>query len=197
MKTNEDYEIARNKKLIELRNRLDESDAGIDEKYHRDTMMQDMADWGFNAAIKPEVLVHVPEVRALLDAVNIFNEKSNEWHRGNRIMSIPEHSTYISPVLKALEPFEQTFREGGSMKVEPGKFYITRDGNKVRVYAQENTGDGFSVHGAILSRGRWEAENWFKTGMWTTTQDVSDEDIVGPWVDPNKTEKWAFVEEAV
>lgn len=48
------------------------------------------------------------------------------------------------------------------LKIEPGKFYRTRLGDKVRVYAIDG-GGSFSIHGAIFTN-RWVGGFWKPTG---------------------------------
>ena len=48
------------------------------------------------------------------------------------------------------------------MKITVGE-YLTRNGNKARVYATDG-GGSFPVHGAVYTNGEWEQEKWTPNG---------------------------------
>lgn len=69
------------------------------------------------------------------------------------------------------------------MKIEPGKFYKTRDGRKARVYAVEVEGT-YPIHGAHLRDGVWHADVWTKAGGINTYANTPfNGDIVSEWRD--------------
>lgn len=71
------------------------------------------------------------------------------------------------------------------MKIEVGKFYKTRDGRKVRIYAMD-AGGNYPVHGAILdSDGTWFMENWYGEGLFLKShEEECHNDIVSEWDEP-------------
>jgi hypothetical protein len=71
------------------------------------------------------------------------------------------------------------------MKIEVGKFYKTRDGSEVRVYAVD--GGGFDkIHGAILQGNNWSATQWNSDGKWTKALGVTAFDIVSEQEEPKE-----------
>ena len=54
---------------------------------------------------------------------------------------------------------------------QPGE-YLTRDGNKARVYAAD--GGDQSLHGAILLNGKWYAHTWNADGSWASSPNPAD-----------------------
>lgn len=78
------------------------------------------------------------------------------------------------------------------MKIEVGKFYRTRKGDKARVYATD--GDGaHATHGAVLLGGEWSSSTWTVEGKFNAFVDVeSSLDLVSEWVDELR-----FVEKAM
>lgn len=76
------------------------------------------------------------------------------------------------------------------MKIETGKYYRTRDGHKVRIYATD--GRDARVHGALeLARG-WDMHTWSNTGLWCGPSDDSL-DIIAEWHEP-KLRPWRVEE---
>lgn len=68
------------------------------------------------------------------------------------------------------------------MKIEIGKFYKTRGGNKVRIYAMDGAG-AFPIHGAILNAGDWVFYSWAANGFNTNLEgDSTPRDLVSEWV---------------
>lgn len=65
------------------------------------------------------------------------------------------------------------------LKIEVGKFYKTRDGNKVRIYTTDR-GGRYPIHGAIFD-GRWINAEWEKTGQYADWVPLSSADIVAEW----------------
>ena len=51
------------------------------------------------------------------------------------------------------------------MKIELGKWYRTRDGREVRIYAVDAGGD-YPVHGAVLGEEGWQFNSWALDGRW-------------------------------
>ncbi|MDE2468624.1 MAG: hypothetical protein KGL35_07750, partial [Bradyrhizobium sp.] len=81
------------------------------------------------------------------------------------------------------------------MIIEPGKFYKTRDGRKVRIYAtdgkfQRNGRLVSSIHGAFLQYGgieqesRWLCQVWLANGRLGETF-LDDLDIIAEWAEPH------------
>ena len=68
------------------------------------------------------------------------------------------------------------------MKIEPGKFYRTTNGKKVRIYAVDGIGV-FSIHGAVLEKDSWVVASWNKDG---TGDSAVEDDIAGEWVEPGR-----------
>lgn len=67
------------------------------------------------------------------------------------------------------------------MKIEAGKFYKTRDGQKARVYALDACGD-YPVHGAVLCNdGMWILSSWTCGGHDDAEGPASSNDIVAEW----------------
>lgn len=68
------------------------------------------------------------------------------------------------------------------MELNVGKWYRTRDGRKVIIYAL-NGMDPFPVHGAILTEDGWAIRVWNRDGYdWNSSE--SPKDIVGVWMEP-------------
>lgn len=70
------------------------------------------------------------------------------------------------------------------MKIEVGKFYKTRDGRKVRIYAVDGADNG-RIHGATLQKDGWYTCEWYKYGRYFTVLGNRKEDIVSEWVEPS------------
>lgn len=66
------------------------------------------------------------------------------------------------------------------MNIERGKFYKTRGGNKVRIYATDGARP-HSTHGAIHIEGGWRKNDWLPPGRLGTVE--SDHDIIAEWTD--------------
>ena len=70
------------------------------------------------------------------------------------------------------------------MTLEVGKFYKTRSGDKVRIYATDgrNMEDApHPVHGAILCENGWVAEQWSVEGKYDYDGSATQSDIVSEW----------------
>jgi hypothetical protein len=65
------------------------------------------------------------------------------------------------------------------MKIEAGKFYKTRDGHKVRIYALDGRPE-FSVHGAILYDNGRDRCVWMPSGFFHS-RDRDSKDIIAEW----------------
>lgn len=80
------------------------------------------------------------------------------------------------------------------MKIEVGKFYKTRVGTKVRIYALDGIGD-FCIHGAVQMQEGWDDSAWNYSG-----KSIYDrcEDIISEWEEnsylPVKTSNLNYVE---
>lgn len=69
------------------------------------------------------------------------------------------------------------------MKIEVGKFYKTRDGRKVRIYALDGYSDKTPIHGAVLKSIGWVFEEWHQGGTFNSSGN-SYSDIVSEWEEP-------------
>ena len=79
-----------------------------------------------------------------------------------------------------------TEQQQAGMKLEIGKFYKTRGGHKVRIYATDGADN--KIHGAILSRDGWRATNWQADGTYLINTDDAW-DIIAEWKEP-KLRPW-------
>lgn len=76
------------------------------------------------------------------------------------------------------------------MKIELGKIYKTRNGQKTVIHAIYHADEAtFPVHGSTQDvKNGWIARQWHIDGHWMTgsrnDSNASSEDIVGEWVDP-------------
>lgn len=70
------------------------------------------------------------------------------------------------------------------MKIEAGKFYKTKSGRKIRIYATNCTpdGQGYAIHGAIEYLGVWNLTSWQSNGRWDSRPHTND--IVSEWEEP-------------
>lgn len=74
------------------------------------------------------------------------------------------------------------YKKENTMKIEVGKFYRTRGGEKVRIYATD--GGTYPIHGAIYQKGMgWVVTEWSKEGYIFKFEGLDDFDIVGEWKD--------------
>lgn len=72
------------------------------------------------------------------------------------------------------------------LKIEEGKFYRTRDGQKARIYATDGGYDE-RYHGAILCDMGWFSTTWAEHGAWWSIDGaVHDYDIVAEWTDKHE-----------
>lgn len=69
------------------------------------------------------------------------------------------------------------------MKIEVGKFYKTRDGRKVRIYAIEEKGE-HPIHGAVFDGHIWISTSFTIIGIFHAHNIDSDSDIVSEWQEP-------------
>lgn len=67
------------------------------------------------------------------------------------------------------------------MNIEVGKFYKTRDGRKVRIYAVDAR-PAWPIHGAILYAHGWVHDEWRRDDDLAKNSDGAL-DIIAPWVD--------------
>jgi hypothetical protein len=70
-------------------------------------------------------------------------------------------------------------KDSATLRLEVGKYYRTRDGRKVRIYALDGEG-GFPIHGAVLEADGWDSSDWTLSGVSVYT---GPENIVGEWSD--------------
>lgn len=70
------------------------------------------------------------------------------------------------------------------MKIEVGKLYQTRDGERVRIYTDDG-GGYFPIHGAIYRDDYpgWDSETWKANGRFSN-EGAAGRDIVAEWVEP-------------
>ena len=69
------------------------------------------------------------------------------------------------------------------MKIEPGKYYRTRDGHKARIYAVDGLKD-CPIHGAFLGNNGWRAAAWDSNGsVYANLAIQATIDIVSEWSD--------------
>lgn len=69
-----------------------------------------------------------------------------------------------------------------TMNIEVGKFYKTRSGCKVRVYATDGANKG-EIHGAMYEEGMWKSRYWSNDGAYY--QSIRHQyDIVSEWQEP-------------
>ncbi len=70
------------------------------------------------------------------------------------------------------------------MNIEPGKFYRTRDGRKVRIYATDGQ-RSCQVHGAVFECGRWDIRDWWINGSYGRQDEADSADIIAEWTEPH------------
>jgi hypothetical protein len=70
-------------------------------------------------------------------------------------------------------------KDSATLRLEVGKYYRTRDGRKVRIYALDGEG-GFPIHGAVLEADGWDSSDWTLSGVSVYT---GPENIVGEWLE--------------
>lgn len=76
--------------------------------------------------------------------------------------------------------------------IEVGKFYKTRSGFKVRIYAVDGT-KGFPIHGAFFRENEWLLYNWKLDG--SKIGSIEDSlDIVGHWTDVEIGKSYAWID---
>ena len=78
------------------------------------------------------------------------------------------------------------------MKIEPGKFYKTRDGRKVRIYAVDGE-NAFPVHAALYEGGNWFIHDYTLDGKFDST--FSDSDLISEWPEEMERTYWINVYE--
>lgn len=67
------------------------------------------------------------------------------------------------------------------LNIEAGKFYKTREGRKVRIYATDGIGP-YTIHGAVEFTNVWRDTGWRETGRFWSN-DTHDSDIISEWDD--------------
>ncbi len=70
------------------------------------------------------------------------------------------------------------------MNIEPGKFYRTREGRKVRIYATDGEGP-YKIHGAVFVDGEWVFDTWLLDGTVFADRRNNDDDIIAKWIEPH------------
>lgn len=77
------------------------------------------------------------------------------------------------------------------MNIEVGKFYKTRSGLKVRIYATD-AGGMYSTHGAVFSSGMWASYSWTMFGK--HYDNIEDRyDIIHTWPEEKEVEAWVWL----
>lgn len=66
------------------------------------------------------------------------------------------------------------------MKIEVGKFYKNKTGDKVRIYAV-GCGGKFPIHGAFYNLGEWHSRTWKDNGKFFIDEIEAINDIVSEW----------------
>lgn len=72
------------------------------------------------------------------------------------------------------------------MKIETGKFYETRNGDKARVY--EVYEDNDELHGAIFLNGNWEIYTWNLQGQMLSSPTIGD--LIKEWTEKPTFNNW-------
>ena len=76
------------------------------------------------------------------------------------------------------------------MEIEVGKYYKTRCGYKVQIYAIHAEKDWYrNVHGAFFKSDCWFSESWVAKGKFLELEE-HDFDIVSEWTEPHPAESW-------
>lgn len=76
------------------------------------------------------------------------------------------------------------------LKLEPSKFYRTRDGNKVKIYAIEDENPLYPIIGSIRNNGIWVLSLWTEQGQYQfNSYEFHSDDIVSEWIQPKPTRK--------
>jgi len=74
--------------------------------------------------------------------------------------------------------------------IETGKFYKTRCGYKVIIYAiHEQKAWYRNIHGAFFKSDCWFSESWVAEGKFLELEE-HDFDIVSEWTEPHPAESW-------
>ncbi len=68
------------------------------------------------------------------------------------------------------------------MKIEVGKFYKLRNGEKAKIYSISGNVCNF-IHGAVLVDGLWDKESWEQDGTYCVDFDLSSYDIISEWTE--------------
>ena len=76
------------------------------------------------------------------------------------------------------------------MEIEVGKYYKTRCGYKVQIYAIHAEKYGYrNIHGAFFNSGFWVPQAWDPKGNFLTNEEYGL-DIVSEWTEPHPAESW-------
>jgi hypothetical protein len=71
---------------------------------------------------------------------------------------------------------------GGTMQIEVGKYYRTRDGRKARIYAVDGSGNA-AIHGAVHHDGKWSTACWLSDGYYYDAKVPQSLDLISEWID--------------
>lgn len=80
------------------------------------------------------------------------------------------------------------------MKFEPGKYYKTRDGRKVRIYTTD-AGGRHPIHGSVWNGDRWVQLSWATSGTYIRSGECGW-DLISEWQEPKPREivhEWMFL----
>ena len=76
------------------------------------------------------------------------------------------------------------------MEIEVGKYYKTRCGYKVIIYAiYPGTGLFRYIHGAYMNEIGWVSQSWYSKGNFSMNEEWGL-DIVSEWTEPHPAESW-------
>ena len=75
------------------------------------------------------------------------------------------------------------------MKIEPNKFYRTRNGLQARIYATD-AGGTYPIHGAVLYYGaHWIPQTWTREGRQSAVGGREANDLIAEWTDSPKDQE--------
>lgn len=114
-------------------------------------------------------------IDALHAGKKVYGAFSNEYrlYRGVLIGKLGEHYTINTTICELEAPY---IEESEPLKIEVGKFYKTRGGDKARCYCQSKQNSFFTIDG--------EPDGyyvWADTGQLWRGDVTSSCDIIGPW----------------
>lgn len=75
------------------------------------------------------------------------------------------------------------------MEIEVGKFYQSRSGRRIRIYAVDGI-IGDYIHGAYFNVDFWYSYTWDKNGLANGGNNRDEFDIISEWPEPEKKPRW-------